>query len=304
MKITKENRLQWHPACFAALNLEFLENKEELEFLQEHSVSELPLRIDTLIIKKTRTHKLRNEIGDIFRCYNLVEYKSPRDEMTFNTFLKGIAEVYLYKIKQEKTRIESYSLTFIRDRKPVALFQMLKSYGFVIDERYSGVYHISGRNLVPIQIVVGSQLNKKEHIWLNSLTKKLSVEQVKELIGTTNELQEVKEKQFADAVWEIVARANEELIEKLMEENVMCQALMEIMKPKFDAAVAEAVNAAVAEAKESAFNDGFNDGFNGGIDDKGMKVFINMIKRGFSKEDAQAVAEISDELVEKALTMC
>lgn len=229
MKITKENRLQWHPACFAALNLEFLENKEELEFFQEHSVSELPLRIDTLIIKKTRTHKLRNEIGDIFRCYNLVEYKSPRDEMTFNTFLKGIAEVYLYKIKQEKTRIESYSLTFIRDRKPVALFQML-----------------------------------------NSLTKKLSVEQVKELI------------------------------EKLMEENVMCQALMEIMKPKFDAAVAEAVNAAVAEAKESAFNDGFN----GGIDDKGMKVFINMIKRGFSKEDAQAVAEISDELVEKALTMC
>jgi hypothetical protein len=113
MKITKENRLQWHPACFAALNLEFLENKEELEFLQEHSVSELPLRIDTLIIKKTRTHKLRNEIGDIFRCYNLVEYKSPGDEMTFNTFLKGIAEVYLYKIKQEKTRIESYSLTFL-----------------------------------------------------------------------------------------------------------------------------------------------------------------------------------------------
>ena len=35
-----------------------------------------------------------------------------------------------------------------------------------------------------------------------------------------------------------------------------------------------------------------------------MKVFINMRKRGFSKEDAQAVAEISDELVEKALTMC
>lgn len=45
MNITKESRMQWHPAFFAALNLEFAKNKDDLEFLQEQSVNELPLRI-------------------------------------------------------------------------------------------------------------------------------------------------------------------------------------------------------------------------------------------------------------------
>ena len=323
MNVTKENRKQWHPAFFAALNLEFSKNKDDLEFLQEQSVNELPLRIDALIIKKTHNRKIRNEIGELFRWYNIVEYKSPEDELSFNTFLKGIAEVYLYKIKQEKTRIDSYTLSFIRARKPVVLFAILKRYHFSVVEKYLGIYYVTGRNIIPIQIIVTNRLNKTEHIWLNSLTRALSLGQAKELINSTNELQDVKQKRFAEAVWEIVAKANEDLIEKIMEENIMCQALMEIMKPKFDAAVAEAVDAAlavevpkaVAKVKESAFNDGFNDGFNngfndgfnngfnGGIDDKGIKVFCNMIKRGFSREDAQAMAEISDELVEKAIGM-
>ena len=31
-------RVQWHPACFAALNLEFMDNKHELEILQEQPI--------------------------------------------------------------------------------------------------------------------------------------------------------------------------------------------------------------------------------------------------------------------------
>ena len=272
MNVTKENRMQWHPAFFAALNLEFSKNKDDLEFMQEQPVNELPLRIDALIIKRTHNRKLRNEIGEHFRWYNIVEYKSPEDELSFNTFLKGIAAVYLYKIRQEKTRIESYTLSFVRARKPVGLFEALNRHGFIVKEAYPGVYYVTGRNIIPIQIIVTNRLNKQ--------------------------------KRFAEAVWEIVAKANEELIEKIMEENIMCQALMEIMKPKFDAAVAEGVEIKVAEAVAEVKTSAFNDGFNGGIDDKGMKVFRNMIKRGFSREDAQAMAEISDELVEKALAMC
>lgn len=158
---TKENRIQWHPACFGALNLEFLENKEDLEFLQEQPINELPLRVDALIIKKKKGRKIKNEIGEIFRWYNLVEYKSPNDELSFNTFLKGIAEVYLYKVKQGKTRIDSYSLSFIRARKPFALFTVLERYGFIIEEKYPGIYYIAGRNIFPIQIVVSSRLNKE-----------------------------------------------------------------------------------------------------------------------------------------------
>ena len=247
MNKINEKRVQWHPACFAALNLEFLDNKEDLEFLQEQSVNELPLRIDALIIKKTRNCIIKNEIGEIFRWYNLIEYKSPDDELSFNTFLKGIAEVYLYKIKQGKTRIDSYSLSFIRARKPYDLFAVLERYGFIVEEKYPGIYYVSGKNIIPIQIVVSSRLNRDAHLWLNSLSKKLSIEQAKTLLSTTNRLWDTKDKRYADTVWEIVAGVNEDLIDKMKEDNIMCQALMRIMKPEFDAALEVAVEAAVED---------------------------------------------------------
>ena len=54
------------------------------------------------------------------------------------------------------------------------------------------------------------------------------MEQAKELVSITNELENVGEKKFADTVWEIVTRANKELIEKMREENIMCKAMAEI----------------------------------------------------------------------------
>ena len=37
-----------------------------------------------------------------------------------------------------------------------------------------------------------------------------------------------------------------------------------------------------------------------GFNEKGIQVYINAISRGMSEEDAKAIAEISDELVEVA----
>ena len=140
----------------------------------------------------------------------------------------------------------------------------------------------------------------------------MSIEQAKKLLTTTNRLWDVRDRGFADTIWEIVAGVNEELIDKMKEDDIMCQALMRIMKPEFDAALEVAVEAAVEAAVETAVEEAvskvkesaFNDGFNNGIDDKGVKIFINMMKKGFSREEAQAMTEVSDELVSKALEMC
>ena len=287
MNHSNDSRMQWHPACFAALKLEFLDNKEDLEFLQEIAVNDLPLRMDALIIKKTHNRKIKNEIGQMFRWYNLIEYKSPNDELSLNTFLKGIAEVYLYKVKQERTRVESYSLSFIRARKPVTLFAILERYGFIIEEEYPGIYYISGKNIIPIQIIVSSRLNKEEHIWLNSLSDKVNVQQAIQLIERAERLEHLDDKNYADSLWEVVETVNKKIIQKVREdESMACRALTEIMQPKID----------------EAFNSGFDNGFNNGSLDKGISIFKNMIKDGMSRELAQKYAEISDELVEKALT--
>lgn len=44
-------RIQWHPAFYAATNLEFREDIEYLERKTEYNLSKQPIRIDLLIIK-------------------------------------------------------------------------------------------------------------------------------------------------------------------------------------------------------------------------------------------------------------
>ena len=68
--------IQWHPAFYGAAELEFRENKKDLIFEREYNLSKEPIRTDLLIIKKATETKIRNEIGDIFRTYNVIEEKT------------------------------------------------------------------------------------------------------------------------------------------------------------------------------------------------------------------------------------
>ena len=62
MKETPE-KLQWHPAFYAATELELRENYDDLEFESEHNLSKAPLQMDLLIIKKRRDVELKNGAG-------------------------------------------------------------------------------------------------------------------------------------------------------------------------------------------------------------------------------------------------
>ena len=61
-------KIQWHPAFYAATELELQEDIEQLEFTREYNLSKEPIRIDLLIIKEpNRGMKIKNEIGHIMR---------------------------------------------------------------------------------------------------------------------------------------------------------------------------------------------------------------------------------------------
>ena len=61
-----EDNIQWHPAFCSAMELELRENKDDLEYIREHNLSKMPLKIDFLIIKKKPNVVIKNEIGDFF----------------------------------------------------------------------------------------------------------------------------------------------------------------------------------------------------------------------------------------------
>jgi hypothetical protein len=65
----------------------------------------------------------------------------------------------------------------------------------------------------------------------------------------------------------------------------MCQAIEEMMN----------------DARTEGEKCGEKRGFTQGSDNKGIQVFLNCKSRGMSNEEAQAIADISDQLVEIAL---
>ena len=277
----KDKRNQWHPAFYGAMHLELKDNKEDLEFTEEMILNTLPLRADLLIVKKRHPCTIQNEIGRIFGKYNLLEYKSPDDSLNYDVFLKGIAYAYLYKSNEthvDEILLEDVTLSFIRERKPIKLLKKLQKEKFHIEEKWPGIYYISKEGYIRIQIIVSNRLSLENHIWLNSLSDRVNVKQATELIRTTQKLADIGDINYANSIWEIVESVNKQTIQKMRRDTkMMCKALEEIMKPEIDEAV------------------------HNGINDKGIQVFKNMIADGMPKELAQKYADISDQLVEKAL---
>ena len=89
-------KLQWHPAFGAALRITLQDEMRYLEMHEEYLLSKKPLQMDILIIKKLKDIQIRKDIGRIFRKHNIIEYKSPSDNLSINDFYKvyGYACVY------------------------------------------------------------------------------------------------------------------------------------------------------------------------------------------------------------------
>ena len=62
-------------------------------------------------------------------------------------------------------------------------------------------------------------------------------------------------------------------------------------------------NEGVAEGMAKGRLEGRTEGMAKGQEEKGIKVFLNIIGAGISREEAQRLAEIGNDLVEKALKL-
>lgn len=204
-----ENRTQWHSTFCTSMELELMENESGLNYEKEYSLSEEPLRIDLLIIKKNPYEKIKNELGAFFRGYNIVEFKSPDDKLNIDTFYKVIAYACLYK--SETGAVDGIldtdiTITLIREQKPMKLLQQLsEKYNIVTTGR--GIYYIEGL-LFPLQIVVTQELDSSEHVWLKSMTRSMDICQAEKLLDSYESLQDDKYHAKAKAVVSLASDVN------------------------------------------------------------------------------------------------
>ena len=206
--------------------------------------------MDLLIITKTSSVSIKNEIGKIFKGHNVFEYKSPDDELNIDTFFKVVAYACLYKSKGtsvDSIKANDITITFVRQRKPYKLFKQLSSDGFSIISITNGIYQISNHFYFDIQVIVTQQLDENHHIWLSSLTQNISKTRAEKLLNTAANLYLKDDKDFAESVLQVTMSKNKEIFDKVKEESEMCEALRELMKPEIDAEVKKQVQEQVQE---------------------------------------------------------
>lgn len=228
----KANNLQWHPAFYAGMQIEFAEEAHKLTFENEHHLSTKPLQIDVLIIKKNSEEAINKNIGRIFRKHNIVEYKSPNDYISIDDYYKVYAYGYLYKAlasKQNKIKVAEITITFVSEGYPRKMIGHLKNvHGYTIEKVEQGIYYVVG-DIIPMQLIVTSELSEENNLWLNCLTDKLKNMSVIEKLS--QEFQRHRKSELYKSMMNIIIRANNE---SFKEARDMCEALRELFKDEFD----------------------------------------------------------------------
>lgn len=248
--VTEEKAvLQWHPAFYAGLQIEFAEEAHLLEFENEHQLGTKPKEIDVLVIKKDPKAVIRKNIGKIYRKHNIIEYKSPTDYLSIDDFYKVFGYACFYKADTEKVdeiKVKEITVTYVCKKYPHKVAEHLeKELGLRIERAEDGIHYVHGL-WFPMQLVITSRLSPKENLWLSSLTDDLkSGEQTEELL---QDYQKHKNEGFYESMMDIIVNANENTFKK--EERKMSGALMRIMQDTIDKEVAARVEKEVAEQVE------------------------------------------------------
>lgn len=281
---TDEPMLQWHPAFFAGIRIEFCEEETKMDFESEHQLGTKPMQIDVLIIKKNNNEPLEKNIGRIFRKHNIVEYKSPIDYLSVDDFYKvyGYACFYKADVTQvDSIKVNDITLSFVCKGYPRKLIQHLTEVrGFSIEQFEAGIYYIKG-DIFPIQLIVTSRLSKEHNFWLKNLTDDLSdTEAVREL---AREYQDKQKNILYRSVMNVIIKANEELFK---EECGVCEAIIDLFRDEYDEGV--------AKAKELGIQQGIQQGMRENI--------LSLFRKGLlSTKDAAAELNITVEEFEKIL---
>ena len=276
---TKDNKIQWHPAFEASLQIELEKEADSLEFEAEHLLSKKPLQIDVVVIKKEKGILIQKNIGKIFRQYNIVEYKSPDDTLSIDDFYKVYGYACLYKAESEtinKISASELTITFVCYKYPKAMLKRLwKERGIICEKAENGIFYLKG-DAIPIQLILISELSKEKNYWLSHLRKNLkSGGEIREFIERYEKKKDLK---LYQALADTIMRANRKEME---EEKKMCEALRELF----------------ADELEQSRTEGIKEGIKEGIMEGRVGLIIKKFQKGWTVEQTADMLEETPEFV-------
>jgi len=249
-KSSKKEDIPWHTAFFEAIQMELDEYSQDLHFTSEFPLNTQPLKIDVVIIKKTRDIAIDKNIASIFRKENIVEYKSPKDYVSVRDFYKVYGYACLYS-SLNKVDVKDMTLIFIESHYPRELLAHLREVrGYTVEEKLPGIYIVSG-DILPIQIIDSRKLSEEENIWLKDLYNKLDVAEMQRITTEITMLDKDKAARIK-AYFDVIARANDKSFEEVIKMSDGALRFEKVFEEVGWIAKWEARGIAVGEAKGRA----------------------------------------------------
>ena len=246
---SKSTLLQWHPAFYAGIQIEFAEEAEKLQFENEHQLSKKPMGIDVLIIKKQNEDKIEKNIGRIFRKYNIIEYKSPEDYLSIDDFYKVLGYACFYKSDTESEnliKLEEITISYVCESCPRKLIKHLEdNLKYEIVKEDKGIYYIVG-SIFPIQLIITSELSGETNFWMRKLTNNLKEEN--DVVELATEYEKNRNNVLYKAMMDVIVRANKGLFEEVKEKD-MCDAIRELFQDEIEEATKKVRTEALLEGR-------------------------------------------------------
>ncbi len=296
----EDTKIQWHPGFVAAMDMEFKEDREKLELESEHNLNKKPLEIDLLVIKKEKDSEIHNEIGRIFRGHNIMEYKSPKDQLDIDTFYKvsGYASLYKsYGKTVDGIKAEDVTISLLREAKPRELFNYFKTNNVKVEMPYKGIYYIQGISPFPAQVIVIKELGQEEHMWIKALTDKMKKTDLENLIEKSGELCDEYDRKLVESILEVTLNANIGLIEELRGDTKMGEMMLKIMQP----VILEIEKKAEIRGKKAGIEEGKKTGIQEGKIIGAIEILRNFKSNDDVKKIIMEKYQLTESDVEKYL---
>lgn len=116
---------------------------------------------------------------------------------------------------------------------------MLCEDGFEVWAKYAGVYYVGNESRAPYfhtQIVVTSQLDRVEHSSLRILRRNADERDIRQFLAESEMYRDKQDREIIDSIPQVSVAVNQE---KIRRDEIMCQALKELMKDELAQQYAE-----------------------------------------------------------------
>ena len=137
MENDKIPQVGYHYGFFAAIHFDYEVVQLKLSFQQELELGDKPIRLDMVIIKRSRGRALKDSIGRFIKRHNILEYKSPRKSLSIDDFYKVQGYACIYKSLARTVNaisIADLTVSIFCHMYPRKMFADLRGVGFTIEE--------------------------------------------------------------------------------------------------------------------------------------------------------------------------